>query len=351
MILILQRTMIKPWHQNLEGMVVRDDYRVLSFIGEGGMGAVFEGRQEELKRRVALKFLHPTLALDEQALRRFRREAEVIATLSHPHVVQIYDFITEVSSPVIVMELVDGPSLTEVLRTEKRLPPRRTVALAIQVLSALEAAHDVGVVHRDLKPDNVILTHIAGKGEWARVVDFGIALMMEGTGATRMTASGMVLGTPGYMAPEQVLGGEVDGRVDLYALGTILYRALVGRLPYEAKNFDELAKALFNNPTPTEDDLSPYAPRELAHVVAQAMARDPSARFETARAMANALRASMGVAPEAVVTWSNGDEGNPTLSQKAGVTTRDIGSEPRGVAVESHCRPSTCDPRDGTRGT
>ena len=196
-----------------EGDLLGGRYRVVRRIGSGGMGAVYEAVQEGLGRRVALKVVHPHLATQADLLERFRREAQAAAALGHPNIVQITDFSAEGETAFLVMEYLEGESLGEVLRRETTISEARIAFIARQVLAALGAAHRAGIVHRDVKPDNVFLTSIAGVGDVGKMLDFGVAKLVEPQAGGPLTAVGEVLGTTSYMAPEQALGVPVDARV------------------------------------------------------------------------------------------------------------------------------------------
>ena len=181
------------------GTVVGGKYRIVRKLGEGGMGAVYAAVQEPLGRKVAVKVLLPVLARDATLVGRFQREAELAASLGHPNIVQVTDFGVDDGSAFLVMDLLDGESLGSALERETALAPSRVCFIAAQVLSALEAAHARGVVHRDLKPDNIYLTSVSGVADLVKLLDFGIARLTEGDGDQKMTATGQVLGTPAYM--------------------------------------------------------------------------------------------------------------------------------------------------------
>jgi serine/threonine-protein kinase len=273
------------------GTVLGGKYRIVRKLGEGGMGAVYAGVQEPLGRKVAVKVLLPVLARDATLVGRFQREAELAASLGHPNIVQVTDFGVDEGSAFLVMDLLDGESLGSLLERETTLAPSRVRFVAAQVLSALEAAHARGVVHRDLKPDNVYLTSVSGVADLVKLLDFGIARLTEGDGDQKMTATGQVLGTPAYMSPEQARGKPVDARSDLYALGVVMYEALSGRMPVNGSNYHELMFAIVGEmPTPLAQ-LVPDLDPALVAVVERAMAKDPNARYASAAEMRAALDA------------------------------------------------------------
>lgn len=267
------------------GSLLAGRYRVISRLGVGGSAEVWEARDEQLDRGVALKFPHPHLVEDERTRRQLAAEAHAVGSLSHPGIVRVYD-VADGPRPAVVMELVEGESLAGILRRRGPLPPREVARIGAQVGDALLHAHGRGVIHRDVKPGN-ILVDPAGD---ARLVDFGIARLLD-EAAVRLTQTGMVAGTLAYMAPEQLSGGQVTPRTDVYSLGAVLFHALTGHPPFDVASPVALADAQRDGP-PTllaagETDLDPA----LAEVVTTALQPDPDRRPRTAGAMADALHA------------------------------------------------------------
>ena len=252
-------------------------------IGRGGMAAVWRARDEVLDRPVAVKILHEQLAKDPAFVERFNSEALASARLTHPNIVNVYDTGSENGMSFLVMELVDGFTLDELLRRSGPLEPDRAVAILVPVLQALDCAHSNGVVHRDVKPGNILV----GSNGMVKVTDLGIARAAFAT--KDATTTGRVLGSVPYLSPEQVQGSDVDARSDVYACGVVLYEMLTGRRPFEAET--DLATAMMRL---TRDPLPPRAirpgiPRTLEAVVVRAMARRPEDRYQTAENMAAAL--------------------------------------------------------------
>ena len=265
--------------------VLRGRYRLLTPIARGGMAEVWEAEDEILTRRVAVKLLLPGLAVDPDLRTRFQREAISAARLAHPNVVAIYDTGEEDDTPFIVMELVRGRTLRDLLDQRGALPASAAVAIGSQVCDALCAAHDAGIVHRDIKPGNVLL---AAPDDRVKVADFGIARAAAGDGAD-LTKPGVLMGTARYLAPEQVHGEPVDARTDVYALGVVLYEMLVGRPPFTADS--ELATAMAHV---SAEPLRPRharagIPRSLETIVLRALAKDPADRYESAADLRQAL--------------------------------------------------------------
>ncbi|MEO6418406.1 MAG: serine/threonine-protein kinase, partial [Polyangiaceae bacterium] len=208
----------------LVGSVLGGRYRIVRRMGAGGMGAVYEALQEDLNRRVAVKVLHPHLALDADLVQRFKREAQAAAALGHPNIVHVTDFqVNPGEQPFLVMEYLTGKSFRELMKEETRLPAKRAAFIATQVLSALAAAHEANIVHRDIKPDNIFLSSTSAMKDLVKVLDFGIAKLLKPSDEGPLTMAGTVLGTLSYMAPEQARGEVVDHRADLYALGCIMF--------------------------------------------------------------------------------------------------------------------------------
>jgi serine/threonine-protein kinase len=223
--------------RDLVGREIAGRYRILEKLGEGGMGAVYRGEQISLKRIVAVKLLRPEMSANASLLRRFDAEAAAVAKLAHPNTVHIYDFGQDVDgSAFIAMEYIEGRSLRSVVHAEAPFAPARALRIASQVASSIADAHARGIVHRDLKPDNVMLQTRGREQDIVRVLDFGIAKLRDDSRQTQqaMTQAGDMLGTPQYMAPEQIKGEPVDGRADIYALGCMIYEMLTARQPFEA---------------------------------------------------------------------------------------------------------------------
>jgi serine/threonine protein kinase len=265
-----------------EGHRLADRYVLESLIATGGMGTVWRGRDEILGRPVAIKVLHDQLAKDPDILERFRAEAVAAARLSHPGVIRVFDTGLDGATCYIVMELVEGPTLAESLAQRGPLDPAEAIRIARHILDALSHAHAAGVVHRDVKPTNVLTGDHAVK-----VTDFGIA--KAAFARSDLTATGKLLGTAKYLAPEQAAGSPVDGRADLYALGVVMYEMLTGRVPFDAET--DLATAMLRLtevPTPPRA-LRANIPRDLDRIVVRALSRDPDERFQSAEEMSSAL--------------------------------------------------------------
>ncbi|MCA9605244.1 MAG: protein kinase [Myxococcales bacterium] len=257
------------------GRLVDGRYRVTRAIGTGGMGAVYEAEQEAMGRRVALKILHTSLASDASIVRRFKNEARASGTLGHPNIARAFDFgRTEDGAPFIAMELLSGRDLAAVLAAEGPLPVARSVAIVDQIAAALGAAHEAGIVHRDVKPENVFLV----EGDVVKVLDFGISKFAHGSGSVA-TRAGTFLGSPAFMSPEQVQdASKADARTDVYALGAVLYNMLTGQLMFTGTSLPMLIVAIINDPPTPLESLRPDVPADLAELVRRMTAKEPSGR-------------------------------------------------------------------------
>jgi serine/threonine-protein kinase len=266
----------------LASTLVAGRYRMVRSLGHGAMAEVWEANDELLQRRVAIKILHPHLRTPA-TIARFRAEGLATARLGHPAIVTVFDTIALPDLDAIVMELVDGRTLRFVLDQRGTLSVDRAVHMAATVADALHAAHSAGVVHRDVKPANIIL----GRDGTIKITDFGIA---KSDVAIDLTQTGTYVGTARYVAPEQVRGERANARSDVYALGTVLYETLAGRSPFAADHDDALALARLHREAPSVRAARPDVSPALASVIARALAREPHARFESAAAFAEALR-------------------------------------------------------------
>lgn len=283
--------MAEPDSQLGIGEIVASKYRVDQLIGEGGMGTVYAATHQVTGKRVALKWMLPQLSRDAEAVGRFLREAQAAGRIDHPNVVDVYDVGKHGDSMFIVMELLRGEPLASIL-DRGRVPWPDAVRMLLPAFRGVAAAHDHGVVHRDLKPDNIFITcDPDGTRREAKVLDFGISKLTTKAGENlRLTKTGSVMGTPYYMAPEQIQGTkEIDERTDIYALGVILYQALAGDLPFKAQTYHALiVEIATGTPTPLLHH-APDVPPDLVAIVARAMAREPDRRFQSVRDLMAAL--------------------------------------------------------------
>ncbi|WP_063018287.1 serine/threonine-protein kinase PknD [Nocardia niwae] len=291
-------------------------YRLLSLLGQGGMGQVWRAHDSLTNRVVALKVLPERFADDEQLRERFRRECRAVAQLTEPHVIPIHDFGDIDGRLYLNMRLIEGTDLRTVLTREGALSPRRAVAIIAQVAGALQAAHEAGLVHRDVKPSNILL----GADEFASLIDFGIA---HATDDRTLTTIGETIGTVTYMAPEEISAGvKADARVDVYALTCVLYECLTGRAPFESEfGLQGVIAHHLHTPPPRPSATTPDVPTAFDAVVAKGMAKNPEDRYQTARELAVAASAALD------------DSAVGTTGGAAGPRGRRIGSVPKNAVL------------------
>jgi serine/threonine-protein kinase len=287
--------------RGLIGTVLSGRYRLESKIGSGGMSTVYVALDETLERSVAIKVLHREMSDQPDQLERFRRESRAVAQLSHPNVVAVIDAGDDAGHPYIVFEYVEGETLKERIDRLGRLPLDEAAAYSIEIGRGLQAAHMAGMVHRDVKPQNVL---IDPEGR-AKVTDFGIALSQESDGLTK---TGRVLGTTDYVSPEQAMGREVDARSDIYSLGILLYEMLIGDVPFKAETLVGVAMKHVNDPLPDIQRRRPGASAALAAVVDRATQKDPKKRYPDMGAMLADLEGAL----EVELARSGGGTGDTT---------------------------------------
>ncbi|MDP9036000.1 MAG: serine/threonine protein kinase, partial [Myxococcota bacterium] len=278
------------------GSVVNGKYRLTRLLGDGGMGSVYEAQHSVLGTRVAIKVLHPELAKRMGLVERFLREAQVAAQIRSPYVVQVTDVDrTPEGQAYIVMELLEGESLSSVLDRQRTLPVTTACEYTHQILQAFEAAHALGVVHRDLKPENVFVTYVAGRPV-LKLIDFGIAKARRTDPQQKaLTVAGVLMGTAEYMSPEQARSADqVDARTDIYAVGVMLYEMIAGARPVSGDDARVIALKVERGEIVPLVQVVPDVPGELAGLVHRAMAARPELRFPTATEMRLALERAMG---------------------------------------------------------
>jgi len=279
----------------LPGMVIRDKYQILQQIGSGGMATVYQVRHLAFNEILAIKLINSQLADGDQFNKRLRAEAVIARKLRHPNAVHVEDLDrTEDGRPFIVMEYVEGQNLRTIIRREGPLPTLRALRIAVQVVSALAAAHKLGIIHRDIKPDNIHLIRLPDGSDFVKVLDFGIAKFTQGLSSSALTGSGLVVGTPQYVSPEQAMGkqaGDLDGRSDLYTLGIVLYEMVTGRVPFDSDTpVGLLVHHLHTAPVPP-DQLRPDLgiPASVSELLMKALQKNPEHRFRNADEMLNAI--------------------------------------------------------------
>lgn len=281
------------------GDVLDNRFRIEGYLASGGMGQVFRATHVFMKRPVALKIMTRELAESSSMSARFQREAELVSRIESPHVVRVLDFgRTSGGLLFLAMELIEGQPLDKLLKAEGALPPSRGVPLLIQICQALAAAHEHGVIHRDLKPPNIIVTRRKDGGDFAKVLDFGIARAADSEGegeSAGLTQVGAILGTPEYLAPEQILRGPLDARTDIYALGVLAFKVLTGKLPFPVKRVEQLLMAHVTQKPPTPESVNPELGKlpALCAAILRALEKKKENRFESALAFAKALESSV----------------------------------------------------------
>ncbi len=296
---------VQEWQS---GDVIREKYRIIHKIGQGGMGAIYKAEHLIFEELRALKVLVPQLAHDEALVRFLQQEARVTRRLSHPNAVRVEDVDrAEDGRLFIAMEYVEGKSIKKIIEQSGPIPVLRVIEIARQLCSALDSAHSLGMIHRDIKPDNVLLVRQPDDRDLAKILDFGIAKIKEsakergrGVSGVTMTKTGFVVGTPQYMSPEQAMGtpgDRLDGRSDLYSLGVLLYEALTGELPFHADTpmgyIIQHVNTLPRSPISLRPDLG--LPESVVDIVMKALEKDPAARFQSAREMILALTAAVEI--------------------------------------------------------
>ncbi len=270
----------------LLGKVLDGRYEIRSALGEGGMGTVYRGWQLSVDREVAIKVVHPSIANEREAAKRFLREARVSSRLNAPGIVNVYDFGQSDGGVLyLVMELLKGHSLSDIIEATGPMPARRVMTMALQLCDALESAHALGIVHRDLKPGNIIVLADPPGRDALKVLDFGLAKATAGE-VSAITNTHAMLGTPLYMAPEQIEGAAVDNRTDLYALGVILFELLTGSTPYSEQSIQGILTRHLTQEVP---DLGPNVHPALGAIVKRLLAKQPAARWASAAELREAL--------------------------------------------------------------
>ena len=280
-------------------------YRILNKIGTGGMGAVYLAEHPLIGKKVALKVIHRELAGNKEVVQRFFQEAKAVTRIGHEHIVEIHDFgVTPEGDHFYIMEYLEGKTLASALGHEGRLEVMRALHVGAQIASALAAAHAAGVIHRDLKPDNVMLIHRLGDPDFVKLLDFGLAKMAAADGSAVKTAAGVLLGTPQYMSPEACETRGIDHRTDVYALGILLFQMMTGTLPFDGASMGEILVKQVTQLPPAPRAINPSIPPSVEQIVLRCLMKQADARFPTMAALREALldpeaylRASPPIAP------------------------------------------------------
>jgi serine/threonine protein kinase len=279
-----------------EPTVIHERFQIESLIARGGMATVFKGTDLTLGRTVAIKILSEELAEDPSFVARFRLEAQAAASLTHPNIVAVYDTGSDDETHYIVMEYLEGRTLHQILNEDGTVPPEEVATIGAEVAQALAEAHDKGIVHRDVKPGNIMIS----RNGTAKVMDFGIA---KAATAGNLTQVGSILGTVAYLSPEQARGEPVDGRSDIYSLGALLYQMLTGNLPLKGDTYVEMVHKLNNQDPPLPSETNPGIPRKMDAVIMRALAKEPGNRYQTGTEMAADLLDSIRDTPEGTAAY------------------------------------------------
>ena len=299
----------------LIGHTLGDRYHILSLVGEGGMGRIYLAEHVRMNRQCAVKIMRQNLVNDADAAARFAREASSAARIIHPNVAAVFDYGESDGHVYLVMEFVEGKALGSILEEERVLSLPRALELTRQVADALAAAHELGIVHRDLKPDNILIARTKSGREVAKVVDFGIAKAIEDVPGQKLTETGLVIGTPEFMSPEQLMGDPVDARSDIYSLGCILYLLVVGVPAADAPTREGMLKRRLSENAPHPKSENETLPAELDALVAKALAPAPDDRFQSAAELRDALaRVATSTSPVEAVPVSVPEASSPTVT-------------------------------------
>jgi serine/threonine-protein kinase len=324
--------------------LILNRYRLESLLGRGGMGSVWRAEHVQLKSPVAVKLLDPAIADNEQVLGRFLREAQAAASLRSPHVVQIFDYGVEDGTAFIAMEMLQGQSLSERITAQGKLQPDETFRFLQQVLRAIGKAHEAGIVHRDLKPDNVFVCQ--DEPEFAKVLDFGVAKVKNGDlagSAGSKTQTGMMIGTPYYMSPEQTQAKDIDGRADLWAIAIIAYECLTGQRPFTGDSFGELVIAINTKPVPIPSRAA-AVPAGFDEWFVKATQRDRERRFQSAKEMSEELAkvgGAIGVAARGAVLKTQQNPATVPMSHAPVPATTSAAPGPRDLQLTTGARSVT----------
>lgn len=289
------RTMLlTPKKDELIGQILNDRYKVVEEVGRGGMSAVYRGVHELMDRTVAIKVLLPQLVSDQISIKRFQQEAQAASHLQHPNVITVYDYgFVASGQPYLVMDFLEGESLSEIIKADKHVPVKRVIPIFMQACEALEHAHQKGVIHRDLKSSNIMLIDFEGKTDFVKVVDFGIAKLMPSSGkqSQNLTQTGEVFGSPIYMSPEQCMAQSLDARSDIYSMGAMMYEALTGQPPLMGQSIIDTMQMHMSTPPKPFKEMRPdlKIPDALERVVLKALAKKPEQRYQSMQELRDAM--------------------------------------------------------------
>jgi hypothetical protein len=318
---------------DLVGSIIAERYHVLKKLGEGGMGQVYLAEHVKMGRKSAVKVMNPGMVHDADAISRFNREASNASRINHPHVAGIYDFGETAEGLIyLAMEFVEGEALTDIVKSHGALPALRAARITRQAADGLQAAHDLGIVHRDLKPDNVMIGKNRDGSDCVKVVDFGIA-KAAGSEAQNVTRTGMVVGTPEYMSPEQLSGDKLDGRSDVYSLALVTFHMLTGKLPFPSETVQEsMIMRLTHRPQSlAETNATIHWPEAVERVMQKALERDAKLRFQSASEFGDALFVAIDSMPKQAFA-----EGGTLVMGAAPVPATVVSSAPASASPAAH---------------
>lgn len=291
--------------------ILGGQFRIIERIGSGGMGSVYRAEEPQMGRQVAIKILHQKLKDRKDLVSRFRREARAMSQLTHPNTARVFMYgeLDDIGALYIVMELLEGSNLNQTVKKGGAMEPSRAISILVPVCHALHEAHALGIVHRDLKPENIFICRQAGLVDYPKVLDFGLAKVTEAQmqpGSLILTQQGMVFGTPEFMSPEQARGFTLDARSDIYSLACILYEALTGKLPFDAKTpMEYVSKHVSATPIPIDERVPGRTfPPALWPVLKKALAKRPEDRYDSALSFAAALESITRSASELPSTYA-----------------------------------------------
>ena len=324
------------------GQLLDNKYKIVRLLGEGGMGAVYEGENVRIHHRVAIKVMHANVEADNGARERFEREAQAAGRIGSEHICEVYD-LGELPSGAryMVMEFLAGEALSTRVLKLGRIPIEVMAPLLLQLLEGLEAAHSAGIIHRDLKPDNVFLQRTKSGGDFVKIVDFGVSKFnaLSGGAGMSMTRTGAVVGTPYYMSPEQVRGAKlVDHRSDLYSVGVVLFECITGTLPFQAETFNELMFKIALEPPQDAEQLVPGLDARFASIMRKAMAREAVHRYDSAAQFGQAVAEWMQTVGVAMPT------GHASVLQSGAGLTTPFANTPSGALVPPTAHAATPNP-------
>jgi tRNA A-37 threonylcarbamoyl transferase component Bud32 len=318
-----------------EGQAI-GNYRILSKIGTGGMGAVYLAEHPLIGKKVALKVIHRELSSNKEVIQRFFQEAKAVNKIGNEHIIEVHDFgQSSEGDHFYIMEYLEGRTLASLLGREKVLPTTRALHIGAQIASALSAAHTAGVIHRDLKPDNIMLVARLGDPDFVKVLDFGLAKFFSGGGAVALTAAGVVLGTPQYMSPEACESKkDVDHRTDIYAVGILLFQMMCGQLPFDGETMGEVLVKQVTQAPPAPRGFNGAVPPSVEQIILRCLAKQPDRRFPTMLALRDAL-----MNPDAYLSTS------PPIMPARSVAPGSAPADARTMIAQVHARAQE-DPRD-----